>query len=90
MGSRLHSKDQIRNVLLATQRGVLELSQRAPNSPDLTAYVDGYLAALAVVAQGLGIDFEVERASLPEIRVWQEYSGLLSPAEELVPSIDDD
>jgi hypothetical protein len=77
-------------VLLATQRAALELNQRAPCSSDLSAYLDGYLTALTVVAQGLGIEFEVDRSEMPEIRVWHEYSGLLSPAEELTPSENSD
>jgi hypothetical protein len=90
VGSRLHSKEQICNVLLASQRSVLELSQRVPSSSDLSAYVDGYLTALSVIAQGLGIEFSVERPDVPQIRVWQEYSGLLASAEELVSSGDNE
>jgi len=94
MAWNLRSKEEIQNVLRAAQSAVLEVSKRVPASPQLEAYLDGYTTALDVVAQGLGVAFEIEWAQRSSPRSWDEKEHLL-PASLYVgdlalPNADDE
>lgn len=83
MGWNLRSKEEIQNVLQAAQSAVLEVAKRVPGSLQLDAYLDGYTTALVVVAQGLGVEIEIERLQRPSPRSWDE-EGHLLPASLFV------
>jgi len=79
MGWDLRSKREIENLLKAAQTAVLETAQRLPGSPELEAYLDGYVTALMVVAQGLGVEVQIQRQR-PGARTWDEEGRLLPPS----------
>ena len=94
MAWNLRSKEEIQNVLRAAQSAVLEVAKRVPASPQLEAYLDGYTTALHVVAQGLGVEFEIERISTSSPRVWDEEGHLLPDSlyigDLTLPNADDE
>jgi hypothetical protein len=53
-------KDDIRNVILAAQRTAAELAKRAPSSSEMHVFLEGFAAALDVIATGLGVDVNIE------------------------------
>ena len=73
----LRSKEEIQNVLQASYTATMEIAKRIPSSPELEAYLDGYAAALAVTAQGLGVKIQIDRLQRPEPRSWDEQGHLL-------------
>ncbi len=80
MGWDLRSRKEIENVLQATQTAVLETAKRMPSSPELEAYLDGYVTALAVVAQGLGVQVQLDRVPSTGPRTWDKEDRLLPPS----------
>jgi hypothetical protein len=82
MGWDLRSKEEIRDVLQAAYIAATETARRIPTSSQLEAYLDGYATALVVVAQGLGVNVQIERFQKPDVRSWDQ-DGHLLPASLL-------
>jgi hypothetical protein len=82
MGWDLRSKEDIKDALQAAYISATETAKRIPASSQLEAYLDGYITALVVIAQALGVDIHIERSKKSDPRSWDE-EGYLLPASLL-------
>ncbi len=65
-------KEEVRSLLLAIEGAARRLSEIVPTSPEATFYLEGFRAALELVAIGLGTPLEFPRRTPSSERLWQE------------------
>ncbi|RMF26877.1 MAG: hypothetical protein D6759_18760 [Chloroflexi bacterium] len=65
-------KDEVKSLLLAIEGAARRLSEIAPTSPEVEFYLEGFRAALELVAVGLGVPLEFPRHTPSSKRLWQE------------------
>ncbi len=74
-------KEEVRNLLLAIEGAARRLSEVAPTSPEVAFYLEGFRAALMLVAVGLGIPLDFPQPAPMSERLWQEVVTVLTPPD---------
>ena len=79
-------KEEVKSLLLAIEGAARRLSEIAPTSPEVTFYLEGFRAALELVAVGLGVPLEFPRRTSSSERLWQEVVTVFTPPEVREPA----